>query len=87
MGAANRILTTHVGSLARPALLLDYITAIEHGVAVEGSAFEACLKGAVAEVVQQQTKAGVDIVSDGEFGKFRTWSAYVLERLGGDRGA
>jgi 5-methyltetrahydropteroyltriglutamate--homocysteine methyltransferase len=64
MGAANRILTTHVGSLARPARLLDYITAIEHGVAVEG-AVEACLKGAVAEVVQQQTKAGVDIVSDG----------------------
>ena len=41
------------------------------------------LKDAVAEVVQQQAEAGVDIVSDGEFGKFRTWSAYVLERLGG----
>ncbi|HSR75776.1 MAG TPA: cobalamin-independent methionine synthase II family protein [Xanthobacteraceae bacterium] len=83
MTAANRILTSHVGSLARPVRLLDYITAIERGVAVDGGAFEACLKSAVAEVVQQQTRAGVDIVSDGEFGKFRTWSAYVLERLGG----
>jgi methionine synthase II (cobalamin-independent) len=83
MTAANRILTSHVGSLARPVRLLDYITAIERGVAVDGGAFEACLKSAVAEVVQQQTRAGVDIVSDGEFGKFRTWSADVLERLGG----
>jgi 5-methyltetrahydropteroyltriglutamate--homocysteine methyltransferase len=83
MSAANRILTTHVGSLARPARLLDYIAAIERGVAVNDDAFNACLKEAVAEVVGQQAKAGVDIVSDGEFGKFRTWSAYVLERLGG----
>ena len=41
------------------------------------------LKSSVAEVVAQQAKVGVDIVSDGEFGKFRTWSAYVLERLVG----
>jgi len=80
---SDRILTTHVGSLARPARLLDQITAIERGVAVNEGAFEAYLKDAVAEVVQQQAEAGVDIVSDGEFGKFRTWSAYVLERLGG----
>jgi 5-methyltetrahydropteroyltriglutamate--homocysteine methyltransferase len=79
----DRILTTHVGSLARPARLLDYVTAIERGVAVNEGAFETDLKGAVAQVVEQQAQAGVDIVSDGEFGKFRTWSAYVLERLGG----
>src|SRR5262245_8521554 len=81
--AENRILTTHVGSLARPPQLLDYIGAIEKHVPVQEAAFEACLKEAVADVVRQQAKVGVDIVSDGEFGKFRTWSAYVLERLGG----
>jgi 5-methyltetrahydropteroyltriglutamate--homocysteine methyltransferase len=79
----NRILTTHVGSLARPPELLDWIGAIEKGVAVDQKAFDKYLKGAVAEVVRQQAKAGVDIVSDGEFGKFRSWSFYVIDRLGG----
>ena len=79
----NRILTTHVGSLARPAPLLDWIGAIEKGVAVDEKAYEKYLKGAVSEVVKQQARAGVDIVSDGEFGKFRSWSFYVIDRLGG----
>src|ERR1700744_1453069 len=83
MSDQNRSLCTHVRSLARPARLLDFISAIDKGVPVQEDAFEGCLKSAVAEVVAQQAKAGVDIVSDGEFGKFRTWSAYVLERLGG----
>jgi 5-methyltetrahydropteroyltriglutamate--homocysteine methyltransferase len=78
----NRIPTTHVGSLIRPPELLRYITAIEQGVAVDRAAFEAQLRRSVAEVVGRQAEAGIDIVSDGEFGKFRTWSAYVLERLG-----
>jgi 5-methyltetrahydropteroyltriglutamate--homocysteine methyltransferase len=79
----DRILTTHVGSLPRPAQLLEYVTAITKGVAVDEKVFEKCLRDSVADVVRQQVKSGVDIVSDGEFGKFRTWSAYVLERLGG----
>ncbi len=79
----NRILTTHVGSLARPQKLLDYISAIGNGVAVDAAAFGACLKESVAEVVAQQARAGVDIVSDGEFGKFRGWAAYSLSRLDG----
>jgi 5-methyltetrahydropteroyltriglutamate--homocysteine methyltransferase len=83
MSSENRILVTHVGSLARPQQLLSYISAIDKGVAVDSAAYEACLKGSVADVVAQQAKAGVDIVSDGEFGKFRTWSAYVIGRLGG----
>jgi 5-methyltetrahydropteroyltriglutamate--homocysteine methyltransferase len=78
----GRIPTTHVGSLIRPPELLRYITAIEQGVAVDRAAFDAELRRAVAEVVRRQKDIGIDIVSDGEFGKFRTWSAYVLERLG-----
>ena len=78
----NRIPTTHVGSLIRPPELLRYIAAIEEGVAVDRAAFDAQLRQSVADVVTRQKDAGIDIVSDGEFGKFRTWSAYVLERLG-----
>ncbi len=79
----KRILTTHVGSLARPQYLLEYVAAILNGVAVDEKTFDATLKRAVADVVKDQQKARVDIVSDGEFGKFRSWSFYVLERLGG----
>lgn len=78
----NRIPTTHVGSLVRPPELLRYVTAIEHGVVVDREAFDAQLRRSVAEVVERQKAVGIDIVSDGEFGKMRTWSAYVLERLG-----
>jgi 5-methyltetrahydropteroyltriglutamate--homocysteine methyltransferase len=35
------------------------------------------------EVVRQQAEAGIDIVSDGEYGKFRSWSWYILDRLAG----
>jgi 5-methyltetrahydropteroyltriglutamate--homocysteine methyltransferase len=34
-------------------------------------------------VVDGQAKAGIDIVSDGEFGKSISWSRYVLERISG----
>ena len=83
MPGENRILVTHVGSLARPKRLLDYIRALTSDVAIDAAAFETCLKDSVADVVERQAQAGVDIVSDGEFGKFRTWSAYIVGRLGG----
>jgi 5-methyltetrahydropteroyltriglutamate--homocysteine methyltransferase len=81
--AAERILTTHVGSLVRPPALLDYITAIEKGVQVDQAAFDACLQSSIDTVVRQQVEAGVDVVSDGEFGKFRSWSFYIMDRLAG----
>jgi 5-methyltetrahydropteroyltriglutamate--homocysteine methyltransferase len=79
----DRIWTTHVGSLIRPPELSKYIEAIDNGVAVDQSAFDRCLADSVAEVVRRQQQAGIDVVSDGEFGKFRSWSFYVLDRLGG----
>jgi 5-methyltetrahydropteroyltriglutamate--homocysteine methyltransferase len=79
----NRILTTHVGSLVRPPELSKYIEAIDNGVMVDRSAFDRCLSDSVAEVVRCQQQAGIDVVSDGEYGKFRSWSFYVLDRLGG----
>ena len=79
----NRILTTHVGSLVRPPRVMSYVEAIENGVAVDAQAFDACLRDEIAQVVRRQAEAGIDIVSDGEFGKLRSWSFYVLDRLGG----
>ena len=79
----DRILTTHVGSLVRPPELSRYIEAIDNGVKVDQAAFDRCLADSVADVIKRQQQVGVDIVSDGEFGKFRSWSFYVLDRLGG----
>ena len=83
MSIVNRIPTTHVGSLIRPPDLLKYISAIEGGVVVDQAAYRACLTKSVSDVVKQQAEVGVDFVSDGEYGKFRSWCWYIMERLEG----
>jgi 5-methyltetrahydropteroyltriglutamate--homocysteine methyltransferase len=79
--STDRILTTHTGSLIRPPQLLEFARARQSGQKVDEAAFEAALKSSVAEVVQQQVKAGIDIPNDGEFGKSTSWSLYALKRL------
>jgi 5-methyltetrahydropteroyltriglutamate--homocysteine methyltransferase len=81
--SADRILATHVGSLVRPTKLVAYIEAMENGLAVDGKTFDALLQESVNEVVRRQRQAGIDFVSDGEYGKLRSWSFYVLDRLEG----
>ncbi len=81
--STDRILTTHVGSLIRPPELLPFIAKKQSGEPYDERAYEACLAQSVIEIVGAQVKAGVDIVSDGEFGKAISWSQYALERLSG----
>ncbi len=80
---ANRILTTHVGSLVRP----DDFTAVLHRK-VEGTISEQEFGVELANavdywVVAKQAETGIDIVSDGEYGKIGGWEQYVLDRLTG----
>src|SRR5262252_7692084 len=79
----NRILTTHVGSLVRPPQLVAFLRKIEDGQPHDEAAHTACLRESIAEVVRQQAEAGVDIVSDGEFGKTDNWAWYVHQRISG----
>jgi 5-methyltetrahydropteroyltriglutamate--homocysteine methyltransferase len=79
----GRILVTHVGSLIRPARLIEHLRRIEAGESYDAAAYETCLKDSIDEVVKQQVDAGVDIVSDGEFSKGRNWAFYIHERLSG----
>src|SRR6059058_1152672 len=79
----ERILTTHVGSLIRPPALLEFIRARQKREPYDAAAYERCLAQSVKEVVQRQAEAGIDIPSDGEFGKSISWSQYALERLAG----
>jgi 5-methyltetrahydropteroyltriglutamate--homocysteine methyltransferase len=81
--STSRILTTHVGSLIRPDALQDFLRAKQGDKPFDAAAYEACLASSVAEVVRQQADTGIDVVSDGEFGKSISWSQYVLERLSG----
>ena len=81
--STDRILTTHVGSLIRPAPLQEFLRAKQAGKPYDEAAYQSCLKTSVAEVVRKQAEVGIDVVSDGEFGKSISWSQYVLERLSG----
>jgi len=80
--SSDRILTTHTGSLPRPADLDQLIADKETGKAVDAAAFSARVTEAVADVVASQLAAGVSVVSDGEMGK-AGYSTYVKDRLNG----
>ena len=67
--STHRILTTHVGSLIRPAKLLDFVRAQQRDRVFDKKAYEKSLSDCVAQVVRQQVQAGIDVVNDGEFGK------------------
>ena len=81
--STDRILTTHVGSLIRPAALQEFLRAKQGGKPYDEAAFQKCLADSVAEVVRQQAEAGIDVPSDGEFGKSISWAQYALTRLSG----
>ena len=74
-----RILTTHTGSLPRPAgVALPGTDPAWRDTPVDGGA----VAEAVAHVVRRQVEAGIDVVSDGEVSK-PSYSTYVTDRLTG----
>jgi 5-methyltetrahydropteroyltriglutamate--homocysteine methyltransferase len=83
--STERILTTHTGSLPRPSDLLPLIAAAEAGNIADVDRLRSRIRLAVAEVVQKQIDAGVDIVNDGEASK-PSYSTYVKDRLTGFHG-
>jgi 5-methyltetrahydropteroyltriglutamate--homocysteine methyltransferase len=80
--STDRILTTHVGSLVRTPEIIDVMQRVENGESYDARKFAQDLKSGVKEVVRHQADVGIDIPSDGEYGK-RGWIQYVTERLGG----
>jgi 5-methyltetrahydropteroyltriglutamate--homocysteine methyltransferase len=80
--STDRFLTTHTGSLPRPDDLIRMMYAKEEGVPVDLEALGARVRAAVAEIVQQQAKAGIDIINDGELSK-PSYATYVKDRLAG----
>lgn len=78
----HRFLTTHVGSMIRPDSIRAFGQAAARGERVDREAYEATLRQEVAEVVRQQARCGIDVVSDGEFGK-SGWTDYIFDRVTG----
>jgi 5-methyltetrahydropteroyltriglutamate--homocysteine methyltransferase len=78
----SRILTTHIGSLARPPHLLELMQAKERAQPYDQEELAGEIRQAVREVVRRQVEAGVDIPSDGEYGK-PSFTGYANERLTG----
>jgi len=78
----DRILTTHVGSLARPQKLLALLLAQSRGDAVDQVLLTQEIDTAVNDSVRMQVECGVDIVNDGEMSK-TAYTFYVLRALGG----
>ena len=80
--STQRILTTHVGSLARPDALLPLLRLKEQGKPYDREELARQVREAVAYAVRKQVEAGVDIVTDGEQGKSGFFT-YVIERFNG----
>ncbi len=80
--STDRILTTHVGSLARPHDLLDTMKLKENDQPYDHELFDFQVKSAVADRVRQQVECGIDVVTDGEMSKV-SFLGYVKDRLGG----
>jgi 5-methyltetrahydropteroyltriglutamate--homocysteine methyltransferase len=80
--SADRILTTHVGSLPRPADLFAMTVARREGKTVDQAAFDARVRKAVHDIVRKQADLGIDIVDDGEMSK-PSFITYINERLAG----
>src|SRR5215468_9470814 len=77
----ERILSTHVGSIARPRAMLD-LANLKIGPPQDPVQYARVVRESVADVVKKQAESGVDIVNDGEYGK-SGWANYILERMSG----
>jgi 5-methyltetrahydropteroyltriglutamate--homocysteine methyltransferase len=80
--STNSILTTHVGSLPRPQDVVDQLFAQDAGEAYSADVFDTIMTRAVADVVERQVAAGIDVVSDGEMSKI-SYATYIRHRLTG----
>jgi 5-methyltetrahydropteroyltriglutamate--homocysteine methyltransferase len=79
---SSRILTTHVGSLPRPADVTEIVFAQERGDQVDPAGCETVMSDGVDEAVRRQVEAGIDIVSDGETSKI-SYATYIKDRITG----
>lgn len=79
---AQRLLTTHAGSLPRPKTLVAMLAAQSGGEEVNAANLAKEIEAATAHVIARQVEAGVDILNDGEVGR-ESFFTYVQHRMTG----
>ena len=80
--SANRILTTHTGSLPRPAVLTALYVQRSRGEAIDPAELDSVGKAAVQDIVAKQIAAGVDVGNNGEQQR-EAFFLYVRHRMSG----
>ena len=82
LNSKDRILTTHTGSLPRPADLTEFYVRRARGEAIDMAALDAAGKAATHEVVRKQRAAGIDVGNNGEQER-EAFFLYVRHRMSG----
>ena len=80
--STDRIITTHVGSLPRPADVIALLKRRDRDEAVDPAEFARAITRAVNDVVAKQVAVGIDVVNDGEASK-ASYATYIQQRLTG----
>ncbi|HWE16581.1 MAG TPA: cobalamin-independent methionine synthase II family protein [Hyphomicrobiaceae bacterium] len=78
----TRILTTHAGSLPRPAELTTLFAKRVRGEEVDPAAIEARGRAALRAIVRKQIETGLDVIDDGEQSR-ESFVLYLRHRLTG----
>src|ERR1700722_5720418 len=84
--SADRILTSHVGSLPRNEALTDLLIRQEAGDPIAPAGLAGEIDASVAQVVSWQREAGIDIGNDGEQPRvgFQTYVPQRMDGFGGE---
>ncbi|MGI9477815.1 MAG: cobalamin-independent methionine synthase II family protein [Hyphomicrobiaceae bacterium] len=83
---ANRILTSHAGSLPRPRDLVELYATRSRGEPIDEARLAEVAEAATHWVVDEQRKAGIDVPSDGEQVR-EAFFLYVQHRMSGFGGS
>jgi 5-methyltetrahydropteroyltriglutamate--homocysteine methyltransferase len=78
----QRFLTTHAGSLPRPAALTSLHAARARGETVDDAALAALTESATREVIERQIAIGLDVLNNGELGR-ESFFTYLRHRMSG----
>src|SRR3569833_118228 len=78
----ERILTTHTGSLPRPAALTQLYARRARGETVDADAIETGAREAVTDITGEQIAAGIDVINNGEQSR-DSFVLYLRDRLTG----
>jgi len=82
LASATEILTTHAGSLPRPAALLELLVRVSRREPVDEQALAAAIEDATRHAVAKQLAVGIHVGNDGEQPR-ESFLSYVQHRMSG----